>query len=309
MKWLVPDYYPLFRCKADKCRHTCCAGWEIDIDPETRERYRAMTGPLGAELAAYIQDTGEGSAFILQGKEERCPFLRNDGLCRIILEKGPEALCQICTDHPRFRNFFSDREEMGLGMCCEAAAELILTRTERMRIMLTDDDDDDEQLTDEEEALLALRQQLMDIASDRTVSLREREERIAVSCALTERQCRTPDADFMKKLDVLDSAWPERLDMLAGKPADTDLKAFEIPLEQVLMNMLYRHLPGAVNDGDAQGRIGFCLMSLSLIRDLFLRAEEQTLQTLAGIVRQWSAEIEYSDENIERLIGYGYEDE
>ncbi|MCQ2458450.1 MAG: flagellin lysine-N-methylase [Clostridia bacterium] len=309
MKWYVPDYYPLFRCRADKCRHTCCAGWEIDIDPDTREKYRGITGPLGSDLAKYIQDTDDGASFILQGKEERCPFLEKNGLCRIILEKGPEALCQICTDHPRFRNFFSDREEMGLGMCCEAATELILTRKEKTRLVLTDEDADCEQLTDEEEALLELRQQLTDIASDRTVSLREREKRIAVSCALTERQCRTPDAAFLKKLDILDGTWTERLDTLKEKNADTDLAEYEIPLEQVLMNMLYRHLPGAVNDGDAQGRIGFCLMSLSLIRDLFLRAEEQTIQTLACIVRQWSAEIEYSDENIDRLILYGYEDE
>ena len=33
MKIIAPNYYPAFRCIADKCRHSCCIGWEIDIDP------------------------------------------------------------------------------------------------------------------------------------------------------------------------------------------------------------------------------------------------------------------------------------
>ena len=26
----VPSYYKDFKCIADKCRHSCCIGWEID---------------------------------------------------------------------------------------------------------------------------------------------------------------------------------------------------------------------------------------------------------------------------------------
>lgn len=35
MNLYVPDYYPAFRCIAERCRHTCCAGWEIDIGGES----------------------------------------------------------------------------------------------------------------------------------------------------------------------------------------------------------------------------------------------------------------------------------
>lgn len=34
MNIYAPDYYPAFRCIASKCGHTCCAGWEIDVDAE-----------------------------------------------------------------------------------------------------------------------------------------------------------------------------------------------------------------------------------------------------------------------------------
>ena len=42
MKIYAPDSYPRFRCIADRCRHTCCVGWEIDIDPGTLAQYRAI---------------------------------------------------------------------------------------------------------------------------------------------------------------------------------------------------------------------------------------------------------------------------
>ena len=62
MKLIAPNYYPAFRCIADKCRHSCCIGWEIDIDTDTREKYRRVPGEFGARLNAAIED-GEVSCF------------------------------------------------------------------------------------------------------------------------------------------------------------------------------------------------------------------------------------------------------
>jgi lysine-N-methylase len=36
MKLIAPDTYPEFCCIADRCRHSCCIGWEIDVDPDKR---------------------------------------------------------------------------------------------------------------------------------------------------------------------------------------------------------------------------------------------------------------------------------
>ena len=30
----VPEYYEKFSCIASRCKDSCCAGWEIDIDEE-----------------------------------------------------------------------------------------------------------------------------------------------------------------------------------------------------------------------------------------------------------------------------------
>ena len=40
MKRTYPDYYDDFKCIADKCPKTCCAGWQIEIDEDSIEKYR-----------------------------------------------------------------------------------------------------------------------------------------------------------------------------------------------------------------------------------------------------------------------------
>ena len=34
MVYAEPDFYGKFKCTAEKCRHSCCIGWEIDIDDD-----------------------------------------------------------------------------------------------------------------------------------------------------------------------------------------------------------------------------------------------------------------------------------
>ena len=46
----VPRYYSDFKCIADKCRHSCCVGWEIDVDERTLVRYRAWPAEQGSEI-------------------------------------------------------------------------------------------------------------------------------------------------------------------------------------------------------------------------------------------------------------------
>lgn len=123
---VVPAYYEQFHCIASKCTDNCCIGWEIDIDPFTLEKYRSEQGPLAPRFKEKIAFTDDPPHFILD-QREYCPFLNQDHLCDIILEKGESHLCQICTDHPRFYHWFSSVKEAGIGLSCEEAARLILT--------------------------------------------------------------------------------------------------------------------------------------------------------------------------------------
>ena len=139
MKLIAPEYYTKFHCIADKCRHSCCVGWEIAIDPDKLVYYRSIEGEFGARLQKGIAEADDAAQFILD-EEERCPFLNRTGLCDMIMALGEDALCQICRDHPRFRNFYADRTEIGLGLCCEAAGELILSQQEKLTLITLEDD-------------------------------------------------------------------------------------------------------------------------------------------------------------------------
>ena len=117
MTIFVPNYYDEFKCIADKCKHNCCIGWEIDVDENTLEKYKKLDKRFGTGILDTIcmEDTPH---FVLC-ENERCPQLDEKGLCKLISRFGEEALCNICNDHPRFRNYFENFTEMGLGLCCE----------------------------------------------------------------------------------------------------------------------------------------------------------------------------------------------
>ena len=117
MIFRVPFYYNTFKCIADKCSDNCCIGWEIEIDSDTAEYYKSVGGAFGKRLSENIS---EENSFILKG--ERCPFLNEKNLCDIIINCGEEHLCQICRDHPRYFEWFADKKEGGIGLCCEEAA-------------------------------------------------------------------------------------------------------------------------------------------------------------------------------------------
>ena len=297
MKLIAPDYYPQFRCIADKCGHSCCIGWEIDVDPETRERYRHVPGPFGERLNACIDD-GEVSTFRL-GKDERCPMLAASGLCDLITALGEDALCQICADHPRFRSFFTNRTEIGLGLCCEEAARIVLTRETPMRLICLEDDGEDAELPEDEAALLALRGKLIAIAQDTSLPLDKRLDALldAVDFAIPDKDW----AEVYRRLERIDPTWDDLLDTLQ-QPLSAHPRAFEAALAHFIAYLLYRHIPGALADDDIPGRVGFCVLSTRILAGLCAAKPECTTTDLIEFARMYSAEIEYDEDNIAALL-------
>lgn len=304
MKCWVPNYYSDFACKMGACRHSCCIGWEIDIDADALAHYRAVGGAFGARLAAHIAEDDSGAHFILDARD-RCPFLNADGLCDLILNLGADALCQICADHPRYRNFFSDREEIGLGLCCEAAGRLILGRKAPAHFEVRSDDGAEDAALDADEAdLIDLRDRLMEIAQDRRLPMDARIQRVLRETDLIDLPLRPENRiDLLLDLERLDEAWAQLLEALraAPDPEPPILPEQELPLEQLLVYLLMRHLPAALEDDDLAGRIAFVLFIWQLLRDLFA-LRKSDLEGMIEIARMYSSEIEYSDENIGRII-------
>ena len=300
MKRIAPDYYPQFHCIADQCRHNCCIGWEIDVDEDTLAYYQSLDGEIGERLQKNICLTDETPHFIL-AEHERCPFLNDRNLCDLILEKGESALCQICDDHPRFYNDFSDRTEMGVGLCCEAAGRLILSKTDTMRLITLEDGD--ETSDEEEEALLSLRDHLLHLAQDRTQSIEARMAHILAACGTQLPEASLSDwAAFFMQLEQLDPLWQQQLEQLKNAPSAPLDPQWDTAFEQLLCYFLCRHLPGALQDGCVQERTAFSVLSVQIIRALCGCKPDLQLDDMVEICRMYSSEIEYSDENVDALL-------
>lgn len=298
MTEVFPSYYPQFRCRADRCKHTCCRDWEIDIDPKAREFYRTVGGAMGEKLRESIVDGEETASFRLT-RDKRCPFLLESGLCQLIVALGEQSLCQICTDHPRFRSFFSDRTEIGVGLCCEAAAELILSQTAPMTLCVQGE----EALTQEEQGLLTARKHLLSVAQHRASPLSERLDVLLERAQISFAEMSGKDwYEVYITLERLEDDWADRLAVLKNAPSLTAPSALDLPAEQLLCYFLYRHLTGALDDGLLSPRIAFSVLSTLIVTTLWQYGTEHTAAQFYDLARRYSAEIEYSDENVEALL-------
>ena len=171
MQIFAPNYYKEFKCIADKCRHSCCIGWEIDIDHTTLKFYEDLKTPLGEKIRKNI--SREGDAHFILGEGERCPFLEDGGLCEIIRTMGETATCNICRDHPRFRTFYENFEEIGLGLCCEEAARLILNFKEPFS-QVSLEGEGEVSISEDEAEVLSLRDEVIKVLSEREKKVSER---------------------------------------------------------------------------------------------------------------------------------------
>lgn len=173
----VPDFYDSFRCIAGKCTDTCCVGWEIDVDDVSAKRYAKVKGAFGEKLRENIED---GHFKLLAG--DRCPFLRQDGLCDMICNLGEESLCDICREHPRFVEVYGDIMEKGIGLCCEEGVRLLLeskgTATSPIAFVEREIDDKPDDIPDDaleaRDAIFEEREHLFKILADHSKALNER---------------------------------------------------------------------------------------------------------------------------------------
>jgi len=298
MKELTPNYYKKFNCIADRCRHSCCIGWEIDIDEKTLLFYNSLDTETGKRIRQNIE--GDIPHFVLD-KNERCPFLNENGLCDIITECGKDALCDICRLHPRFSNFYDSFTETGLGLCCEEAARIVLSEKEKFYV----DMPDLESTTDEEKEFLCKRQEIFDILQDRSKSIYERFCNLSKKYGFEFEFSLSGLCDTYLALERLDDKWTEMLECLKGYTFDCSVfkeECFSLPFEQLSCYFIFRHLADALWYGDYAERVRFSLMSCYLIGALVSKCGSSLIQDTAEIVRMYSSEVEYSQENMDAVL-------
>ncbi len=299
----TPSYYPLFHCIAASCRHSCCIGWEIDIDSETAARYQAMTGSLGEELRREI--CWENLPHFRLQSDSRCPFLDSQGLCRLILEKGEDILCEICTQHPRFHNQYGNLRESGLGLCCEEAGRLLFSQKTPVSFLQTETEEmSPEKTPDWLPELLTVREIAFSLLQNSTYSLKERlslllsfgadvqdamdEETSFAEAAQSYKEASfqgkilaelsqetfkgeplIPLLEFFWKQEPLDKEWPVRLEKIQGqiellRPLQMLPEDIDA-YEKLTAYFLFRYLLSAGEDGDILSKIKLVLAAITVV--------------------------------------------
>ena len=176
---------------------------------------------------------------------------------------------------------------------------------------MLEDDGEKEEPDVADVSLLNWREELFAIAQNRDFSVEERAAAILKTAEMNIPERSNEEwADIYLELERLEAPWTDRL--MEWKRTDIsgvsalDAPEWELAFEQLLVYFLYRQLPYALDDGEYEGRAAFCVLSYRVIRDLCCVHEvlrgSVTVDDLVEIARQYSAEIEYSDENVEALL-------
>ena len=292
MKLYAPAYYKHFKCIADACEHSCCIGWEIDIDEHTLEKYQKLKNDYGTVIRNSICMQETPHFQLCEG--DRCPHLDERGLCKIILNVGEDYLSHICREHPRFYNFTSVAE-VGVGMSCPEAARLILSSSDfaLMEEVGEVDAEPDDVLFDGR----AERGKVYDILQgDYTTALSQIYRAYSIDVQEDKRWLNIIDS-----LEYLNVDHKELFMKYSSKKRPKETEAEEY-CKRFLAYLIYRHCTEAIDGEDFCIRLAFCLFCERLFASLICTQGAKSLQEIAALASILSEEIEYSDDNTWALM-------
>lgn len=292
----VPVYYSRFRCVAADCRHTCCAGWQIDIDADTQAIYQKMTGASGEAIRASLVAHAGGVHFATD-KNGRCLHLDGQGLCRLIVEGGEGMLCHICREHPRFYNSVAGHTLCGLGAVCETAAQLMLDEPDHTTLVCIDGGVAPLSLDD---AALWPHAALFATLKNSAVPFHERlaqiRQQFAGGLSLPPREWHRL-FDSLEYLDRKNKKRFKRAWRYAGCDMERDAEP-EVALlgERFLSYLLFRHVMPTADGREGCLAVATALVLLRIFLSLLAMGEAP-----AVAARTVSEELEYSEDNMEAI--------
>lgn len=290
MKLYAPSYYLHFKCIADKCKHSCCVGWEIDIDPDTLQVYESLEHPYSATLRNSI-DYDETPHFRLC-ENDRCPHLRVDGLCELILQLGENNLCEICREHPRFYHQTAHGMEVGIGMSCEEACRIILNSDYLIFTELQELPDEQENIPFDVHPLRERAYEILSSAHPYSERLKLLVDAFDITLASDEQVKKT-----LASLEYLDETHRE---LFACYTSDTAFPAIlEQEAERILAYLIFRHCSPVWCEADFCTALRFCLTCERLLASMVQKTGVATVSEHASIL---SEEIEYSEDNTDALM-------
>lgn len=145
----MPEYMKEFICVGPNCTDTCCAGWDVNIDEATFNKYENGSDNLKAlvkdkYIRNNIPDDSFNYGFMIIDKQNKCPFLNENMLCDIHGSCGEDNLSITCKRYPRVFNIVDDiYEKSGLPSCNEVCSKAFLNK-EKMEFIEWEEDLDED---------------------------------------------------------------------------------------------------------------------------------------------------------------------
>ena len=298
------DDYAAFRCLAGACPQTCCAAWEIVVDPDAQDAYLRLQHPLAAKLRHVLRVDSEGDTYFAQ-TDGRCPFLCADGLCELQRTLGEQSLCRTCRDFPRWEVLLCDRVERGLSPACPEAARRLLARTAPLRFVSAPLPDDGYVAGARERRLTAA----VTAVRDRVLALLVRpghtaEENLAAALDFARAAQRQLDRHRIAALaaafaspEPLDARWPELLRRVATLPACPPPRMTAVQQTCLAQAIVWRHGMDALDDRDVAFPVQYAAATLRLLACLAAVSDRTDAQLVVLVTR----EVENDPEALTRL--------
>lgn len=320
MKIRVPDYFNSFKCIANECSDSCCIGWEIPIDDASTAKYKALDCKIGREIC---EKTKHG-CFPLD-ENGRCAFLDEKGLCRIISSVGDGYLCDICREHPRYYGVGRDGIDGGIGLSCEAAAEIILSLDKRPEFTTINrdvnyyDEDDFADISDSLREILyhGIFTRGMHELIGKYLAYAQAADDVAFNASTSGKSVKIPKVDYIpaeneeirrmlkyaltlfSECEALTDKWNTLLER-AGKVEITTVLAKEKLTRPLIYYFTHRYVREGVEDMSLSARVLFALCSALAIAAISEVIDADKSKVKSAVL--FSKNIEYSTDNVDYIL-------
>ncbi len=128
--FITPNYMAEFKCIGEKCKDSCCTGFNIDIDQNTFNKYISSTDKkINSISKQYIKKNKNNSNLSfaqIERKNNACAFLSDKKLCNAYSFLGKEHLSVGCSTYPRVIKKFSGTNFIAGELSCPEVSRLCL---------------------------------------------------------------------------------------------------------------------------------------------------------------------------------------
>ena len=185
---------------------------------------------------------------------------------------------------------------------------MILSKQTKTEFLICEDGEEADLPTEEETTFLVRKEKLLTLAQNRDKNISERMKDIEKEIGASfPKQSFSNWIDIFLSLECMEKSWQELLSEAKKSPPSIPLrKDLETAWEQLLVYFIYRHVYD--HERDCAGPVLFALLGVYMIQGIFAficsREGDCKAEQLIELCRLYSSEIEYSEENTEKLIAF-----